>query len=141
MLIKMSVVFPMQIRSGKNNIQLCVRNGKIHKYPSKAFVTWRHEMAASISVQKSKWPTQTKMALPINVPCRMTVSYCELQKVPANQTRDVSGMMDAIQHALEYCGIIENDGLIKAVQWEPALPIANVKLADRICAVVTLEGL
>jgi Holliday junction resolvase RusA-like endonuclease len=134
---KLVIVFGSQIPSGKNAIQIACRFGAPVKYPNKRFKAWRTEAEQSIAFQKTKWPVAVRMALPIRVPVRMTVDYCPQDK----RVRDVSGMMDAIQHVLESCEIIENDGLIKEVTWTITHPSQGETLKHQLCAVVGLEAL
>jgi hypothetical protein len=106
-----------QLPSGKNAIKETYINGKKIRYPNKRFKGWRDAAATEIIIQRAKWPTALKMALPLRGDLIMTVSYRELIPVPARGDRDVTGMQDALQHLLEYCEVIENDGQIKSLTW------------------------
>lgn len=121
-----------QIPSGKNAIKERYVNGRKIRYPNKRFVSWRSLAGHEVLVQRSKMPFVVKGSLPLTGPLKLTVYYRELEPVPANGTRDASGMLDALQHLLEYCDIIQNDGQIKEVAWRQA--------TRGPCIIIQLEG-
>ncbi len=109
-----SLILTAQIPSGKNQIKERFINGRKIRYPNKRFVAWREEAGFEIMQQKAKWPTHTKMALPLLGDLVVTISYRTLDKT----TRDLPGMQDALWHLLGYLNLIEDDGQIKGVTWE-----------------------
>lgn len=104
-----------QIPSGKNQIQLCVRRGRIHKYPNNRFVEWREKALVEISIQKMAWSKEMKSTLPLTGDLSMHVKYAARDK----RTRDISGMVDALFHLIVLAGLIEDDGQIKRLTWGP----------------------
>ena len=86
-------------------------------YAKPRFANWREHAAYEILQQKATWPTKQKMMLPLLGDLVVTISYREIVKVPANGTRDLPGMQDALWHLFTYCGLIENDGQIKGMTW------------------------
>lgn len=104
-----------QIPSGKNQIQLSMRNGRILKYPNQRFVKWRECAALDIFVQRAKWVGLLRQELPLRGPLAMHVKYGARDK----RTRDISGMVDALFHLLTYAELIEDDGQIKTLTWTP----------------------
>ena len=54
---------------------------------------------------------------PLNGPLVMNVQYVSLDR----RTRDIPGMVDALFHLLEFCGLIEDDGQIQSLYWARAL--------------------
>jgi Holliday junction resolvase RusA-like endonuclease len=110
----MMITLTEQIPSGKNAMGI-TRAGRHYAKPR--FTSWRDIAAYEIQQQKRLWPVTQRMALPILGKVVLTISYCELIKVPANGTRDLSGCLDALFHLLTYTGILENDGQVKGVTW------------------------
>jgi Holliday junction resolvase RusA-like endonuclease len=102
----MILVLLGQIPSGKNQIKLCVRGGKIHKYPDARFILWREDVLNQIVVQRGTTPTRA-------VPLTLRVEYTPSDR----RVRDASGMLDAIFHVLAKAGTIDDDGLIWDIQW------------------------
>ena len=95
-----------QLPSGKNQVQLLFRNGKVHKYPNKTFTHWREASMAQITSEFFRAPN-------IAQPICLTVNYW-----PGDaRTRDVSGQLDALFHLLVYAKILKDDGLIYSVWW------------------------
>jgi Holliday junction resolvase RusA-like endonuclease len=95
-----------QIPSGKNQVQLLWRKGKVHRYPNKTFTNWRAK--ASLELLEQKRPT-----MPLSAPIALTCNYW-----PGNRIiRDVSGQLDALFSLLVYANILKNDGLIWSVWW------------------------
>ena len=95
-----------QLPSGKNQVQLLFRNGKVHKYPNKTFTHWREASMAQITSEFFRAPN-------IAQPICLTVNYW-----PGDaRTRDVSGQLDALFHLLVYAKVLKDDGLIYSVWW------------------------
>ena len=106
-----------QLPSGKNQVQLLFRNGKVCKYPNKTFTNWRLRSCMQILEQtpfsKNETVNLRDMQSRIDVPVRLTVDYW-----PGDQrTRDVSGQCDALFHLLVYAKVLKDDGLIYDVTW------------------------
>ena len=99
-----SITGPMV--SGKNQVQLLWRNGKVLKYPNQTFTNWRQR--ALIELLGQDRPLE-----PIAHPVSLVCDYW-----PADlRTRDVTGMADAIFHLLVKAGILRDDGLIHDFAW------------------------
>ncbi len=97
---------PGQLPSGKNQVQLLFRKGKVMKYPNKTFAIWRAKSATELVLQGL--PLK-----PIAEPVRLTCDYW-----PGDlRTRDVSGQLDALFHLLVYVKLLKDDGLIYDVVW------------------------
>jgi Holliday junction resolvase RusA-like endonuclease len=95
-----------QLPSGKNQVQLLWRNGKVMKYPNKTFTAWRQAAHVDILVQSLQHE-------PLTVPVHLTVRY-----TPGDaRTRDVSGQLDALFHLLVYSKVLKDDGLVYDVTW------------------------
>lgn len=98
-----------QLCSGKNQVQMLWRNGRIHKYPNKTFTNWRSR--SHIQIEEQQLPavrTQT-----ITVPVILTCQY-----TPGDlRTRDITGQLDAIFHLLVYAKVLKDDGLVHEVHW------------------------
>jgi Holliday junction resolvase RusA-like endonuclease len=95
-----------QLPSGKNQVQLLWRNGKIQRYPNKVFTNWRAKAALELLEQKRP---QVALSAPISLSC----DYW-----PGNRiVRDVSGQLDAIFSLLVYAHIVKDDGLVYSVLW------------------------
>lgn len=97
---------PGQLPSGKNQVQLRHRFGKLMKYPNKTFSQWRR--AAGIELVQQGLPLQA-----IQEPVRLTCDYWPGDK----RTRDVSGQLDALFHLLVYMKVLIDDGLVYDVVW------------------------
>ena len=95
-----------QLPSGKNQVQLSWRNGKVHRYPNKTFVNWRANASVEILEQYSAGRTLTQ-------PVCLTCNYWPGD----HRTRDVSGQLDAIFSILVYARVLKNDGLVYSVWW------------------------
>jgi len=102
----MILVLKGQLPSGKNQIKLCVRGGKIHKYPDARFILWREDVLNQIVAQRGTKPTAA-------MPVVLRVEYTPGDR----RVRDVSGILDAIFHVLAKAGTIDDDGLIWDVHW------------------------
>jgi hypothetical protein len=97
---------PGQLPSGKNQVQLLFRNGKVMKYPNKTFTKWR--TMAGYELLSQGLPLK-----PIAEPVRLTCDYW-----PGDlRTRDVSGQLDALFHLLVYVKLLKDDGLVYDVVW------------------------
>lgn len=96
-----------QLVSGKNQVQLLFRNGKVMKYPNAKFKNWRDHAHIEIRSQFMRAPQ-------IDKPIRLSCSYWPGD----NRTRDVSGMLDALFHILVYSKVLKDDGLIYDVVWK-----------------------
>ena len=96
-----------QLPSGKNQVQLSFKNGKVHKYPNKTFTNWRSFACLQILDQRDyRLP-------PLLVPVHLTVEYWHGDA----RTRDVSGQLDALFHLLVYAKVLKDDGLVHEVTW------------------------
>lgn len=94
-----------QLPSGKNQVQLLWRNGRMIKYPNKTFKSWREAAVQQLQ------PCPVK---PLTEPVELTCCYW-----PGDlRTRDVSGQLDAIFHLLVYGKVLEDDGLVHNVSWK-----------------------
>lgn len=100
-----------QLVSGKNQVQLSFKHGKVHKYPNKTFTNWRALAYTQLLEQVSRCATRIPT---ITVPVRLTVEYW-----PGDErTRDVSGQLDALFHLLVYAKVLKDDGLVHDVIWK-----------------------
>ena len=99
-----------QLVSGKNQVKLSFKHGKVHKYPDKVFTNWRSKSLAQILEQV----TVDMLREPIYIsPVHLTVDY-----TPGDlRTRDVSGQLDALFHLLVYAKVLKDDGLVHDVTW------------------------
>jgi hypothetical protein len=111
-----------QIPGGKNAI-LYRRDGE--HVPSPRFVKWRDNASKELLLQLR--PGQ-RTQFPIAGPIRMVVGY----QGPC----DLTAACDAIQHFLEWNGIVKNDKQIKVLMCDSYHPTS----ADH-CAFVELETL
>ena len=95
-----------QLVSGKNQVQLSFKNGKVHKYPNKTFSNWRQRSTIEL-IGQHETPC-------ISRPVSLTVEYW-----PGDaRTRDVSGQLDALFHILVYAKVLKDDGLVHDVIWK-----------------------
>ena len=94
--------------SGKNQIRIAVKQGKIQKYPDKTFTNWRARSYVQI-LEQANWGSRTMMTCPVN----LTVDYWPGDK----RTRDITGMADALFHLLVYAKVLKDDGLIRGLVW------------------------
>jgi hypothetical protein len=97
-----------QLPSGKNQVQLLFRNGKVMKYANKTFKTWREQSHAQIIAQ-ANWGARTIIRKPVSLTCEYWPGDA--------RTRDVSGQLDALFHLLVYAKVLHDDGLIYNVTW------------------------
>ena len=93
-----------QIPSGKNAL-LVTRQGR--HVPSRRFTEWRRQAAKEVLTQV------TGTGKPLIGPCHLQVYYTPVDQ----RQRDVTGMLDALFHLFEYCGLIEHDGQIETLSW------------------------
>jgi Holliday junction resolvase RusA-like endonuclease len=99
----MKLVFPGQVKSGKNSMQIDPRTGR--HYPLPAFSAWRDEM-----VLRAK--TQAKNET-FSGPVSAIFHYYSGDR----RRRDAPGMLDAIFHVLEKAVIVSDDSLIQHIVW------------------------
>lgn len=98
-----------QVPSGKNQVQLLWRKGKVHKYPNKTYANWRSR--SHIQIEEQQLPAVRTPT--ITVPVRLTCVY-----TPGDlRTRDVSGQTDAVLHLLVYAKVLKDDGLVHELTW------------------------
>lgn len=96
-----------QLPSGKNQVQLLWRRGKIQRTPNKTFTNWR--AAAGLELLEQPRPT-----MPLSAPIRLACDYWPRNGI----VRDVSGQLDALFSLLVYAHILTNDGLVYDVVWQ-----------------------
>lgn len=96
-----------QLPSGKNQVGITTRDGRIRRFPNQRFTDWRRQAAKEVMTQvKAK-------EKPLRGRCHLQVHY-----TPADQRRrDLSGMLDALFHLCEYCGLLEDDNQIQTMTW------------------------
>ena len=93
-----------QLPSGKNQVQIGFRSGRMFKYPNLRFTRWRADACKQLVGQFQDT---------IGYRCSMDAHY-----TPGDlKTRDVSGLLDALFHLFGYAGVIKDDGLIREVHW------------------------
>lgn len=97
-----------QVPSGKNQVQLLWRNGKVHRYPNKTFTNWRARAFQQI-LEEPDWGRRRIITQPV----RLTCEYWRRDQ----RTRDISGQLDAIFSLLTYTKILKDDGLVREVVW------------------------
>lgn len=115
-----------QLCSGKNQVQILWRNGKVCKYPNKTFTNWRAKAHQDIL-------NQSGLGLRIDVPVVLTCHY-----TPGDlRTRDITGQLDAIFHLLVYAKVLKDDGLVHEQHWH-RLPMNRKSPQVTIC-IQTLE--
>ena len=88
-----------QCQSGKNRI-LITRTG--HRYPPQRFVTWRNDWAQQLQGQ-----FQETISWPVSISVDYTASD--------RRTRDIDGMLSALQSVLVYAGVLKDDGLVRGI--------------------------
>jgi Holliday junction resolvase RusA-like endonuclease len=94
------------VPSGKNQVQLLFRNGKVMKYPNKTFTVWRQQSCLQIHGECFQAPNISR---PVSLTCIYTPGDL--------RTRDVSGQLDALFHLLVYAKVLKDDGLVHDVTW------------------------
>lgn len=97
-----------QCPSGKNQVQMLWRNGKVHRYPNKTFTNWRAQAYIQILEQRPPGPHLVQVK-----PVRLTCLYTPSDRI----TRDVSGQLDAVFSLLVYAKVLKDDGLVHDVIW------------------------
>lgn len=102
-----SFALTAQLPSGKNQVGISTRGGRIRRFPNTRFTDWRRQAAKEML-------TQVKATeKPLTGPLMMVVHY-----YPSDaRVRDVPGMSDALLHLFEYSGLIKNDGQIQSLCW------------------------
>jgi Holliday junction resolvase RusA-like endonuclease len=98
-----------QVPSGKNQVGLSFKGGKVHRYPKARFSAWR----ASFEVQAR---SQTKVR-GLEERLRADVVIRQGDRI----RRDVPGQLDALWHALVHCGILADDYWIRSVTFDETL--------------------
>ena len=95
----MTLVLMGQCQSGKNRI-LVTRTG--HRYPPKRFVEFRNEWTRQLQGQFQET---------ITWPVAISVDYTASDR----RTRDIDGMLSALQSVLVYAGVLKDDGLVRGI--------------------------
>ena len=98
-----------QMPSGKNQVKI-TRTG--HRYPDKRFVAWRKD--ALLQLQK---PCEQYRQEGVYLPLGSTISLKCIYTPGDRRVRDVPGILDALCHLLMQANIVEDDGLIRNVEW------------------------
>ncbi len=94
--------FDGQLPSGKNSI-IITRTGK--RFPSKRFSDWKKLAIPKLKLEMQDYGLDN---FPILKPCSVFIDY-----IPSDRRRrDVPGVIDAIWHVLEKCGIVSDDVLL-----------------------------
>jgi hypothetical protein len=116
---ELQLVLEGQMPSGKNRVKEVFIRGKKIRYPDKRFKLWRKDAYQQLRDQRGSWEILRTWA-------RVRVRYWPKDMI----TRDVSGIMDALCHLLEYCPVckkknkeceipaVQNDGLLIHWSWE-----------------------
>jgi Holliday junction resolvase RusA-like endonuclease len=113
--VTLSLILTDQIPSGKNSMGI-TQTGRHYAKPR--FESWRSIAAYEILRQKMTWCSSLRKCLPLKTDVTVTISYRELEPVPAKGVRDLPGMQDALWHLLTHTGLLANDGQIKGVLWQ-----------------------
>lgn len=92
---------------GKNNFGITPKG--IH-YPKKNFKIFREKFITEIKKQLSN---RTDFET-IRNSVKLTLWY----KPNDRRTRDATAVLDAIFHILEYCNVLENDSLVKKIDYQ-----------------------
>jgi Holliday junction resolvase RusA-like endonuclease len=101
------IVLSGQLVSGKNQIQIAVKNGRIFKYPNARFKMWHRESMRQVLRQ---FPA---LSIQFTNPAWLKVQYTPGDRI----RRDATGMLDAIFRLMEDSGIIADDSLFKSISW------------------------
>lgn len=116
------IILKGQMKSGKNSMQIDPRTGQ--HYPLPDFVNWREEMSYQIMQQK-------KVINPFSSPSSVSVIYTAGDR----RRRDVPGMMDALCHLFEHCGIVTDDSLLEDWHWlkyyDKRNPMAHIVITEK----------
>jgi Holliday junction resolvase RusA-like endonuclease len=92
-----------QVHCGKNNIGITKKG---HRYPNKAFAEWAKDAIDQVKIQSAAYPRNT-----LTIPLKIDIDY-----YPADRRiRDIPAIFDAVFHALEKAGVVENDAQFKQV--------------------------
>lgn len=92
---------------GKNNYGI-TKSG-IH-YPKRNFIVFRNKFVTEIKKQLSnRIDFKT-----ITIPVKLVLYYKARDRIK----RDATAILDAIFHILEYCRVIEDDNLIKRIDYQ-----------------------
>lgn len=100
-----------QVKSGKNNMQVAWVKGRVMHFPLKSFKVWRADTVGQILQQLN----DCGYHVPYDFPCKTTINYWRSD----NRRRDVPGMIDALFHVFEKCGLVRDDSLFEEVHWIP----------------------
>lgn len=103
----MKFILTGPVVSGKNQIQISARHGRIHKYPNKRFTLWKDNATKQLNAQLK--PNDGGFTGDVH----LSVTYTPGDLI----RRDVTGMLDALFHLLEHVGLVGNDNQIKCVFW------------------------
>jgi|SRR3990167_838690 len=90
------------IKGGKNHIMI-TRTG--HRYPNPKFAAWRDEVVNGLVPMIG--------AYRFDAPVSIKVIYTPFDL----KRRDMPAMLDSIFHCMEKAGLIEDDCLVKDLQW------------------------
>ena len=101
-----------QVRGGKNAMGV-TKSGRHYARP--AFKAWRAD-----AVRQIKWQIPTHFVC-ITTPSNVRFDYVAGDK----KRRDMTGILDAIFHLLEYCGVIHDDSLLWVVESSRSYDKAN----------------
>ena len=108
-----------QVRGGKNNMGR-TKTGK--SFPKKSFADWRAEAIRQIKTQFH--------GDPIAVPCNVRIDYVAEDR----RRRDFPAICDALWHALERAGVVEDDTLLWPAQssrsYDKAAPGVTITFLD-----------
>lgn len=112
----MTLLLKGQCQSGKNRI-LTTRTG--HRYPPKRFASWRNEWAQQLQGQ-----FQEQIAWPVEISVDYTPSDL--------RTRDIDGMLSALQSVLVYAGVLKDDGLVRGIGYWHEHPLDRTGAGVRV---------
>lgn len=96
-----------QLPGGKNRVHT-TRSG--HRYPEARFVAWRQDALFELQTQ-----LQGVQGLPYRHPVALQVVYCAKDR----RRRDLDAMLGTLGHLLERAGVLADDSLIQALEWQP----------------------
>ena len=113
----MILILKMPMRGGKNHIQT-TRTGM--RYPVPGFIKWRNEATRQLQGQ-----FQETITWPVEISVEYTASD--------RRTRDIDGMLSALQSVLVYAGVLKDDGLVRGIGYWKEHPL------DRKGAMVRVE--
>lgn len=116
-----SFTLTASLPSGKNQVGIDTRNGRIRRFPNKRFTDWRRQAAKEVLTQVAA------KEKPLIGPLHALIAY-----TPGDhRLRDVPGMMDALWHLFAYCGLLEDDGQIVMADWRtlPPSPAPRMRIS------------